>query len=188
MDRKTLDRLVSGSGLVVAVVLVLLGAAAIFGGSFGRNNVRDQLIPQHIQFPPAEAMSPEESAEVGEFAGQKVATGDQAEAFSRYIGLHLAEVNEGKTYSETSSEARALDPEDPAKPEKDAQVMTLFRGETLRGLLLGAYGWWTISTLALYAGYGLIAAGIVLAVLAALGFRHAKTVELKIAKPEKAAA
>lgn len=26
------------------------------------------------------------------------------------------------------------------------QVATLFKGETLRGLLLNAYGWWTIGT------------------------------------------
>jgi hypothetical protein len=33
---------------------------------------------------------------------------------------------------------------------------------------------WTIATIALYVGVGLILAGIALAVLAALGFRHAR--------------
>ena len=52
-------------------------------------------------------MSPEEQAEIGDFAGQQVTTGNQAEAFSRYIGGHLEAVNDGATYSETSSAARA---------------------------------------------------------------------------------
>lgn len=173
MDRKALDQIVSGAGAVVAIVLIVLGAMAIYGGNFGRQNVRDRLEPQNIEFPPAEAMTPEERAEIGEFAGEKVDTGPEAEAFSRYIGGHLVDVNDGKTYSETSSEARALEDDDPRKVELDAAVQTLFRGETLRAILLNAYGWWTVATIALWAGFGMIAAGIVLAVLAILGLRHA---------------
>src|SRR5919109_4632286 len=99
MDRKSWDQIVSGAGAVVAVVLIVLGAMAIYGGRFGRDNVRDRLEPQNISFPPADTMSPEEKAEVGEFAGQKVDTGVEAEAFSRYIGGALEFINEGKTYS-----------------------------------------------------------------------------------------
>ena len=105
MNRSMWDKIVSGAGAVVAVVLIVLGSMAIYGGVFARNNVRDRLEPQHIDFPPAEAMTPEEQAEVGEFAGQQVDTGTEAEAYSRYIAGHLAAVNDGKTYSETSSEA-----------------------------------------------------------------------------------
>ena len=46
MDRSTWDRLVSGAAAVIAVAMLLLGAAAIYGGSFGRDNVRDRLEPQ----------------------------------------------------------------------------------------------------------------------------------------------
>ena len=106
MDRKAWDRLVSTSALVVAIVLIVVGAAAIYGGNFGRDNVTDRLAPEHVQFPPAEAMTPEELAEVGGFAGQQVVNGDQAEAYARYIGGHLASINEGKTYAETSAAAR----------------------------------------------------------------------------------
>ncbi len=45
-------------------------------------------------------MSDEERDEVGEYAGETVDDGFEAEAFSRYIGLYLGEVNDGKTYSE----------------------------------------------------------------------------------------
>jgi hypothetical protein len=176
MDRSTWDKIVSGAGAVVAVVLIVLGSMAIYGGIFARNNVRDRLEPQQIAFPPAEAMTPEENAEVGEYAGAQVDTGSEAEAYSRYIGGHLAAVNDGKTYSETSAEARALDENDPAREELDAMVQTLFRGETLRSILLNAYGWWTVGTITLWAGLASVLAGVMLGILAILGFRHARRV------------
>ena len=174
MDRTTWDRLVSATGALLAVALLVLGGLAIYGGNFGRDNVRDRLEPQNVTFPPFDAMSPEEQVEVGTFAGQQVVDGNQAEAFSRYIGGHLVGVNDGKTYSETSAEARAegLDPDTAA--ELAGKADTLFKGETLRSILLNAYGWWTVATIALYAGYVLVAAGLVLALFAIAGFRHAK--------------
>lgn len=176
MERSTWDKIVSGAGAVVAVVLLVMGAAAIYGGTFARDNVRDRLEPQNIAFPPAEAMSPEEKAEIGEYAGETVDTGTEAEAYSRYIGGHLEAVNDGKTYSETSSEARALDENDPARAELDAKVETLFRGETLRSILLNAYGWWTVGTITLWAGLAMVLAGVLLGILAILGFQHAAKV------------
>jgi uncharacterized membrane protein YedE/YeeE len=172
MDRKAWDRLVSWSGLVVAIVLILVGAMAVYGGNFGRQNVRDRLAPQMVQFPPYDAMTATEQQEVGAFAGQQVVNGVQAEAFARYIAGHLAEVNGGQTYAQTSAAAR-----DPNTPPKQAAALSgmadvLFKGETLRSILLNAYGWWTVATIALYAGYVMIAAGIVMLILAILGFRH----------------
>jgi len=186
MDRSNWDKIVSGAGAVVAVVLIVLGAMAIYGGQFGRDNVLDRLEPQNITFPPAELMTPEEKAELGEFAGEKVDTGVEAEAYSRYIAGHLVAVNDGKTYSETSSEARALDENDPARAELDAKVQTLFRGETLRSILLNAYGWWTVATITLWAGVTAIAAGILLGILAILGFRHAGKVSASTNKEHRA--
>ena len=176
MDRSNWDKIVSGAGAVVAVVLIALGAMAIYGGNFGQQNVRDRLEPQNITFPPAEAMTPQEKAEIGTFAGQKVETGVQAEAFSRYIGGHLVDINDGATYSETSSAAReeGLDPDTAA--ELQGKADTLFKGETLRAILLNAYGWWTVATVALWAGFAMVAAGLLLGILSILGFRHAGTV------------
>lgn len=163
----------------MAIALVMLGAVAIYGGSFGRDNVADRLEPQNITLPPLEAMTAEESAEVGDFAGAKIDTGPEAEAFSRYIGLHLVGINDGATYSETSAAARAegLDPDTAA--ELSGKADTLFKGETLRAILLNAYGWWTVATLALYTGYGMIVAGLLLGLFAFLGFRHSRKVAEK---------
>jgi len=56
MDRKAWDRIVSSAGAVLAVILLVLGGAPIYGGNFGQDNVRDRLAPQNISFPPADAM------------------------------------------------------------------------------------------------------------------------------------
>jgi len=173
-QRTMWDTIVSGAGAVIAVALIVIGAAAVYGGNFGRDNVQDRLAPEHVAFPPMDAMTPQEQEQLGKFAGQTVDTGPEAEGFARYIGGHLAEVNEGATYSETSAAARAegLDPEIAADLQVKAD--TLFKGETLRSILLNAYGWWTVATIALSVGFALIAAGLVLAVLSVLGFRHAR--------------
>ena len=191
MDRSSWDKIVSGAGAVIAVVLIALGAMAIYGGNFGQQNVRDRLEPQNISFPPADAMTPQEKAEIGEFAGQKVVNGVQAEAFSRYIGGHLEFINEGKTYSETSSAARqeGLDPNVAA--ELQGKADTLFKGETLRSILLNAYGWWTVATIALWAGVAMVIAGLLLGIFSILGFRHAGKVsattnEHRVNNPEYA--
>ena len=182
MDRKVWDQMISAAGVVVAVVLIVLGGLAIFGGNFAQDNVTDRLEPQNITFPPLEAMSPEEQETVGQFAGQQVVNGDQAKGFSDYIAGHLEGVNEGATYSETSAAAReeGLDPDTAA--ELQGKADTLFKGETLRAILLNAYGWWTVATIALYAGYVMVAAGIILAILAFFGFRHAKRMAQKEAR------
>ncbi len=178
MNRKVWDRIVSASAAVIAVAMIVLGGFAIYGGNFGRDNVQTRLEPQNITFPPFDAMTPQEQQEVGTFAGQQVTNGPQAEAFSRYIGGHLAFVNDGKTYSETSAAARV----EGLAPDKAAELSgmadTLFKGETLRSILLNAYGWWTVATIALFAGYAMLAMGIPLGALAVLGFRHARRTEV----------
>ncbi|MGH2757525.1 MAG: hypothetical protein ACRDI3_07035 [Actinomycetota bacterium] len=188
MDRSLIDRLISWAGAVVALALVALGAAAIFGGTFALDNVRDRLEPQNISFGPIAEMTPEEKAEVGEFAGQKVDTGTEAEAYSRLIGLHLKEIGGGKTYSELGGPLFALEAqieeaqvagEDTAAMEEElaglrGQRDTVFKGETLRAILLNAYGWWMVGQITFYAGIGMVIAGLILAVLVSLGFRHAR--------------
>jgi hypothetical protein len=190
MDRSLIDKLVSSAGAVVAVALFALGGAAIYGGGFALDNVRDRLEPQRISFPPAAAMTAEETAEVGAFAGEKVDTGTEAEAYSRYIGIHVAEIGGGKSYAELGSVQFGIEDEiATAEKAGDAALVkklegelagvtgqrdTIFKGETLRAILLNAFGWWTVGQITLYAGIGMAIAGLILAGLVALGFRHAR--------------
>jgi hypothetical protein len=173
MNRKTWDKLVSSAGIVVAIVLVVIGGLAVYGGNFGRNSVRDRLTPEKVAFPPYDAMTAEEQASVGQFAGQTVDTGPEAQAFATFIAGHLTFVNDGKTYAETSAAARADGLDARTAADLQAKADTLFKGETLRSIMLNAYGWWTVATIALYAGWLMIVAGIVLGVLAIFGFIHA---------------
>jgi hypothetical protein len=188
LSRRTIDMLVSWSGAIVALVMVAVGAAAIYGGTFALDNVRDRLEPQNISFGAASEMSPEEKAEVGEFAGQKVDTGTEAEAYSRYIGLHLSEIGGGKSYAELGGPLFALEAqiEEATAAGEDTTAMeeqlaglqgqrdTVFKGETLRAILLNAYGWWTVGQITLYVGIGAVIAGLFLALFAGMGFVHAR--------------
>ena len=190
VERSMWDKLISGAGAVVAIVLLAMGAAAIYGGSFALDNVKDRLEPQNIVFSEAADMTPEEKAIVGDFAGQKVDTGTEAEAYSRYIGLHVSEIGGGKTYADLGGPLFALEAqiEEATAAGKDTTAMeeelaglraqrdTVFKGETLRAILLNAYGWWVVGSITLYAGYGLMVAGLILAILAILGFRHARKI------------
>ena len=188
LSRRTLDLMVSWSGAVVALALILFGAAAIFGGLFAMDNVRDRLEPQNITVGPASEMTPEEKAIVGDIAGEKIDTGTEAEAYSRYIGLHIGEIGGGKTYAELGGPLFALEAEieeataageDTTAMEEELAALrgqrdTVFKGETLRAILLNAYGWWTVGTIVLWVGFGAVLAGLVLAVFAFFGFRHAR--------------
>ena len=138
MKRRTFDLLVSMGGLALAVTLAIAGLVFKTNADFAQTNVREQLSAQNISFPPAAALSDEEKQHEGvvKYAGQKVTTGEQAEVYAnQYIGTHLKGIAGGKTYSEVSALSRAA-PEDQALA---GQKDTLFRGETLRGLLLTTY-------------------------------------------------
>ena len=57
------------------------------------------------------------------------------------------------------------------------QRQTLFMGETLRGLLLNAYAFWQLGQIAMYSSWFAAAGGVVMLILALLGFMHIRRVE-----------
>jgi hypothetical protein len=175
MKRRTLDSIVSYVGLLATVVLLAVSGLAFWGYSFANTAVHDQLIAQNIYFPEeGEGFTAEEYPDVIKWAGQQVVSGDMAQGYAdKYIKSHLDGMSGGKTYSEVSAEWIAGGRTDDAL----AQLrMTMFMGETLRGLLLNAYAFWQIGQIALIAaGAGLIAS-VFMGILTLLGFRHAKRV------------
>jgi hypothetical protein len=171
MKRRTFDLLVSIAGLALAVTLVVAGLVFRANADFAKDNVRQQLTAQKISFPPATALSDEEKQQPGvvKYAGQQVKTGDQARVYANeFIALHLAASTGGKTYSQLSSESRA-DPQDQALKD---QVQTAFRGETLRGLLLTTYAFWTLGEKAAQASAVMLFGALVLLALSAAGLWH----------------
>src|SRR5437867_4171022 len=165
MPRRTFDKLMSLGGVVVTVALLVAGGLAFWGYNFANGRVHDQLAAQRIYFPPkgSEALAdPRIGRYLNQYAGQQLVTGAQAQAYAdHFIAVHLTEVAGGKTYAEVSTLARA-NPEDATL---QAQVQTLFRGETLRGLLLNAYAFWKLGQLALIGSIAAIAMACVMGCL-----------------------
>ena len=185
MTRRTLDIIFSVGALILGGLVLVLGLVLQNQANFAEDYVHDQLAAQQITFTPAEGLSPEENAQcLKDNAGKPLVTGKQAECYANnYIAVHLAEVNDGKTYAQTSNEARAIeDQESPEAQELNAKVQTLFRGETLRGLLLTSYGFSIFGDRAQTAAYVCYLVAFVLVVAAIAGFVHAasKSAEHKI--------
>lgn len=157
MHRRTLDMFFVAGGLVLSGLLVVFGFVLKSNADFANDYVHSQLAQQKITFTPVQYLAaPEKSACIVKYAGRPLTSGPQAECYANhYIAVHLGEVNGGKTYSETSGTARdartAADeaaktnaPDATALEAKatklEGMTQTLFRGETLRGLLLTSYG------------------------------------------------
>ncbi|HSX31410.1 MAG TPA: hypothetical protein VLE99_05840 [Candidatus Saccharimonadales bacterium] len=179
MHRSTLDKLISSTGLIVAVILLAAFGGLSYAHHFVHVQVHDQLAAEKIMFPAADspslaALPAADAAAMGKYAGEQLVTGAQAETFAdHFIAVHLQKIGGGKTYAELSAASLA----DPTNAALAGQVQTVFRGETLRGLLLNAYAFDTMATVANVAAYGALAASGLLFVLSALGFYHAGRVK-----------
>jgi hypothetical protein len=176
MSRRKFDLLLSSVGVVMAAALVIAGVLAFWGYSYANNSVHRQLAAQHIFFPKAgdEALSdPAIGPYLNQYAGQQLVNGAQAEAYAdHFIAVHLQGVADGKTYSEVSALSRA-NPDDQALA---GQVQVLFRGETLRGLLLNAFAFWKLGQLAFIGMVVFFILAGVMTVLSVLGFWHLRRV------------
>ena len=187
MSRSIIDRLVSAIGVVVGVTLLAASALLFYAHSYVHNQVSDQLTQQQIVFPAADSQAvtslpAADQAAMKQYAGQTMSTGAQAQTYAdHFIKVHLAAVAGGQTYSQVSAKAQA----DPTNIQLAGQVQTLFRGETLRGLLLNAYAWDTMATVAFIAAWVSLAAGVILFVLAYFGLRHARRTEITEQRPAR---
>ena len=189
LKRRTIDSILIASGAVVTAALLVAGALLTWGSNFAADYVDDELSSQNITFPPAAALEEEGRTDLVKYAGQDVDTGDEAEAYASFINGHLQNIAGGATYADLGTpereanaavEAAVADGADEATvaelqataDEISGQRNTLFKGETLRGLLLTAFAWNTVGQIAGYAAIGAFVAGGVMLVLALLGLRH----------------
>ena len=174
MRRKSFGALAGVAGLVLAVTLGIAGGLLTWGSAYIHNTVHNQLAAQQIYFPAASAfahakagaeITPGMIPSISQYAGQQMLTGQQAEAYAdHFIAVHIAELGAGKTYSQLSAEAIAQ----PNNTKLAATVATVFKGETLRSMLLNAFGWWKASQIMwiaaiitfILAGLSLICSGI----------------------------
>jgi hypothetical protein len=144
-------------------ILGFVSAFAFWGSNFATSTVHDQLAAQQIYFPAAGSkaittLPKVDAAAVSQFAGQELLTGAQAQVYANnFINVHLGEIANGQTYSQLSTAAQA----DPTNTKLAGEVATIFKGTTLRSMLLNAYGWSEIGLFAGYAAIGLLIAAIV---------------------------
>jgi len=145
---------------VAAAGIIVVGILAVVGGNYDKQVVHDQLVPQKIFFPAAG--SPALLPGVKQYAGQQLVNGAQAKAYANnFINVHLSKIAGGQTYAQVSTAALAA----PTNPKLAEEKATLFQGETLRGLLLNAWGWSLVGTIATLVGFLLIALGAILFLL-----------------------
>jgi hypothetical protein len=191
MKRRTLDILFSIGGVVLAGLLLVVGMVLTSNAHFANNYVKTQLSQQNITFKTADTLTAEEkkSACLVQYAGQKLTTGKQAECYANeFIGLHLKSIAGGQTYAQlgdVQTDLRnkitaAQKTNDPALANLQKQLTdvtanreTVFKGETLRGLLLTSYGFSEFGVKAGQAATVAYLAAALLALLGIAGFAHA---------------
>jgi hypothetical protein len=187
--RRTIDSVLIGLGAVTVAVLVVAGGLLTWGHNFASDYVGRELGSQNIYFPDRAGLEQEGRSDLFSYAGQQVTTGNEAQAYASYISHHLDATANGATYADLGA------PESTAKAAvvtaktagQDAAVVadlqakadtitnqrnTLFKGETLRGLLLSTFAWSTIGLIAGIAAIAAFLAAGVMAALVALGMVH----------------
>ncbi len=189
LKRRTIDSVLIGLGAVITVVLVVAGGLLTWGANFSNDYVADELSSQNISFPPAAALEEEGRTDLLPFAGEAVTTGPEAEAYASFIDGHLQGIADGATFADLGAvereagaavEAATADGASAtqvAELQGEADAVTgqrdsLFRGETLRGLLLSAFAWSTVGRIAGIAAIVAFAAAGALLVLVGFGLRH----------------
>jgi len=184
MKRRTFDMLLSAGGLVVVAVLVVAGSLLTWGTRYIDSNVHSQLAAQQIYFPPSAAfahakagteITPSMIPVVSQYAGEELTTGAQAEVYAdHFIAVHLSEMPYGGVYAKASAAELA----NPKNTAVAGEVATIFKGTTLRGLLLEAYGFGQMGQIAGDAALAaFLLAGLMLA-LVGFGLLHYRRVSV----------
>lgn len=191
MKRRTLDIIFSSGALAVAVLLVLLGFVFKGNADFADSYVRDQLSEQKITFTAAEFLTDEEKqfACVVNYAGTSLDSGKKAECYANdYIGFHVGNIAGGETYAtlgavQRTAKTALADAQAANATNVDAlqadldkingQRESVFKGETLRGLLLTSYGFSVLGEKAALAALLAFIGAAVMALAGLAGFAHA---------------
>jgi hypothetical protein len=169
-----------------------MGIVLTSNANFANTYVHDQLSQQNITFKTADKLTAEEKEKpcLVQYAGQKLTTGKQAECYANnFIGLHLQSIEGGKTYAEIgdmqtdlkakiataqkNNDTAAVADLNKQLTTVNSERETVFKGETLRGLLLTSYGFSEFGRKAEQgATVAYLAAGLLL-LLSIAGFAHA---------------
>jgi hypothetical protein len=196
MQRKVFDKLASGIGAALVVILLVAGGLLIWGHSFANSNVHNQLAQQQIYFPKQSEINAVRAQYVkggqkavtdpefpnaklmitalAPYAGKQVLTGQQAQVYANdFIGQHLYAMPYHGVYSQVSAAGFAVKAGSKQAAALSALKTTTFMGTTLRGMLLEAYAFGTIGLVMLWGAIASFIGAAVLLVLTGLGIQHA---------------
>ncbi len=184
MQRKVFDKITSAAGGVTVVVLVVAGLLLVVGHSYVDNQVHNQLALQEIYFPPKAVWAHTKQGTEFEavmkpymepYSGQELLTGPQAEAYAdHFIRWHLYNMPYHGVYSKVSAAAMTAKPGSAAATSLSSLDDTVFRGTTLRAMLLEAFAFWKIGQVMLWGAIASFILAAVMAALVAAGLAHAR--------------
>ncbi len=187
LRRRSIDKVLVGMGIVAAIVFAVAGGLLMWGSNFAKDYVHDELSSQKVFFPDAAALREEGRNDLVKYAGEQVTTGSEAQAYAGFIAGHMEGIADGKTYAEIDDRGAAQAVEDAkaaGAPQAEIDELqatanqlkgqrdSLFRGETLRGLLLSSYAWATMGVIAGIAAWVAFGAAAVMVALVVAGFFH----------------
>jgi hypothetical protein len=189
LHRRTVDKLLIAFGVIAAMVLAAVGGLLTWGSTFAGDYVQDELESQNIFFPDEASLAEEGRDDLVQYADGQVTTGQEAEAYASYIDGHLQGIADGQTYSQiddrgaaqavVEAEEAGASTEEIAELQATADELrgqrdSLFRGETLRGLLLSTYAWSTVGRIAAIAAWVAFVGAAVMLALVVAGVLHVK--------------
>jgi hypothetical protein len=196
MQRNVFDRLASGIGAVLVVILLVAGGLLVWGHSFANSNVHNQLAQQQVFFPKQSEINAVNAqynkggqkavtdpefpnaklmvAALEPYAGKQVLTGQEAEVYADdFLGQHLYAMPYHGVYATISGASITAKPGSAQATSLTALKQTSFMGTTLRGMLLEAYAFGTIGTVMIWGAIAAFAGAALLLLLTGLGIRHA---------------
>ena len=193
MRRRTLDIVFSVGGVLLAGLLLVLGLVLQNQADFAKDYVHDQLSAQKIIFTPEDNLTDEEkqAACLVEFQAEPLTTGNPGRVLRQRV--HRAAPDRDQRRQDLRGDQRRITgrrrggqgrhgvrgcgrPQlEAAAKALDAKVQSLFRGETLRGLLLTSYGFSIFGERAQQAALVCFGVALVLLLASIAGFVHAFT-------------
>jgi hypothetical protein len=183
MKRKTFDKIVTFVGFGLSALLLVAAGLLNWGATFATSAVGDQLAAQKITIPGSTGF-PAASKDVVDFfaanADKIMTTGKQAEMYAdHYIQFHLSSM---PTYADASTANRTAAARSTADPtnadlkadaeKKAAIVETVFKGQSLRGMLLNAYAFWELGQIASISALASLVGALLMLLLSIAGLIH----------------
>jgi hypothetical protein len=183
MKRKTFDKIVTFVGFGLSALLLIAAGLLNWGATFATSAVGDQLAAQKITIPGSTG-DPAASKDVVDFfaanADKIMTTGKQAQMYAdHYIQFHLSSMPtyaDASTANRTAAARFAADPTNAdlkADAEKKAAIVeTVFKGQSLRGMLLNAYAFWELGQIASISALASLVGALLMLLLSIAGLIH----------------